>query len=159
MRHIKLLPSRDELLALFVYEPLTGFLRWRETGEVAGTREKKGYIAVTIGTSRYKAHRIIWKMVTGVEPIQVDHENNTEYDNRWLNLRDATHTQNAKNRRINKNSTTGFKGVSRTGLMFRARARHKGEHVYLGSFATPEEAHAAYCKFADANFGEFARHG
>lgn len=159
MRHIKPLPAQAELLALFVYDAVLGDLRWRETGELAGSREKKGYIAVTIGTERYKAHRLIWKMMTGAEPIQVDHENNTEHDNRWLNLRDASHTQNAKNRRINKNSTTGFKGVSRTGVMFRARARHNGAHVYLGTFATPEEAHAAYCKFADANFGEFARHG
>ena len=54
-------------------------------------------------------HRVIADAKEGDE---VDHGNGNGLDNTRKNIRICTHAENAKNRRLNKNSTTGFKGVS-----------------------------------------------
>jgi hypothetical protein len=38
-----------------------------------------------------------------------------------------------------------------------AQIGHNKQHFFLGSFDTPEQAHAAYCEAAREHFGEFAR--
>lgn len=57
------------------YEPETGLLIWKVnlcntaiTGNVAGTRSKKGYIQVQINKKRYYAHNIAWIMSGGEIP-------------------------------------------------------------------------------------------
>lgn len=49
-----------------------------------------------------------------------------------------------------------FKGVSLDGGKYRARIRHNGGKISLGSFATMEEAARAYDKKAIELRGEFA---
>lgn len=80
-------------------------------------------------------------------------------DNRRANLRLATKSQNQMNRRIQRNNTSGFKGVhlfKRTGK-FRAYIMVQGKEKHLGYFATAEEAHVAYVKAAVEIHGEFAQ--
>jgi hypothetical protein len=98
--------------------------------------------------------------MTGRWPYgELDHINGEKADNRFANLREATHSQNCHNiRRRPKTNTTGFKGVTyfarcRT---FRAKIHVDGRYLSLGYFATAEEAHAAYCAAATEHFGEFA---
>lgn len=43
-----------------------------------------------------------------------------------------------------KSNLTGYRGVSRSGIRYKAMKQIKGDRIYLGSFDTPEEAHAAY---------------
>jgi hypothetical protein len=103
---------------------------------------------------------LMHRFVLGVDDsVQVDHENSNGLDNQRGNLRPATRVQNAQNRRRNKNSTTGFKGVvldRRTGL-YRARIAADGRRVSLGAFATASAAHEAYCSAAARLHGTFAR--
>ena len=47
---------------------------------------------------------------------------------------------------LNILSKTGFKGVSCQGGKFIAQARINGKRIYIGSYISPEEAHAAYLK-------------
>lgn len=104
------------------------------------------------------AHRIAWKIMTGDDPPDlVDHENRQDTDNRWDNLRLATHSQNMQNRSVVNNKTTGLKGVFfiETSKRFRAYISVNKKRIHLGTYATKEEAHAAYCAAAKAHFGEF----
>lgn len=76
---------------------------------------------------------------------EVDHNNHESLDNRWDNLRDATHSQNQLNRKANhkgyKNNASGINGVYRHSNGNRWVAELRGR--YLGCFATKEEAGAA----------------
>jgi len=54
-------------------------------------------------------HRVILGASKGTE---VDHINGDGLDNRRANLRLCSPHNNKKNRRINRNNTTGFKGVT-----------------------------------------------
>lgn len=104
-------------------------------------------------------HRLILNAPPGVE---VDHRDGTLFsdrrlDNRKGNLRLATKVQNRRNRGINKNNRTGYKGVNRAGLKWMARIWVGGRNRYIGLFNTAEEAARMYDLWAWFNYGEFAR--
>lgn len=90
----------------------------------------------------------------------VDHRNGNGLDNQRSNLRQATHGQNMANKRIYRNNTSGFKGVTRntgTGRPWRAAIKADGRRRHLGYYDTPEAAALAYDAAARELFGEFAR--
>ncbi len=90
----------------------------------------------------------------------VDHINGDGLDNRRSNLRQATHSQNMANKRLYRNNTSGFKGVSRNrgkGRPWRASIRANNVRYRLGNHDTPEAAARAYDAAALKRFGEFAR--
>lgn len=89
----------------------------------------------------------------------VDHRNGNGLDNRRANLRAATFADNARNARIRKDNTSGFKGVKRMRQRWCAQIRVGSQRIYLGSFDTPQEAHRAYCRAAIQHFGAFANFG
>jgi hypothetical protein len=171
------------------YDPVTGNLFWKVrpqshfptkkgwhyfnkmfAGQIAGHEGWCGgqpnSIRVRIyrlGSSRgYLAHRIAFALMGVVIPpgFEVDHQNGNPFDNSWTNLRLATVSQNAQNKRrqIVRLHNETPKGVDKlkTGK-FQARIRKDGQYIYLGLFKTAEEAHAAYCNAANEMFGEFAR--
>ena len=153
------LPSQEELLASFTYDPLTGALVRKLTGNTIKSVDGKGYFMLQYKGVAFKSHRIIWKMYYGYDPDQVDHINGDRADNRLVNLRIATHGENCQNSKVRKHSHTGLKGVgydSRRGL-WRARINVEGKKNWLGYFNSPEEAHAAYCKAAKELHGDFFR--
>jgi len=158
--------------SILVYEPDTGLLRWkvhrpkspRYPGDIAGcVTEPRGEVTVGIGSppgNLYKATHIIWLIVKGEWPEhQIDHEDTNASNNRWTNLRPATHTQNQYNRTKLKNNTSGFKGVSlhRPSGKWFAMIRVDGAQNFLGAFDTAEEAGEAYRQAALKWHKEFAR--
>lgn len=98
-------------------------------------------------------HRQLTKCPNGLE---VDHINGDPLDNIRNNLRIVTHAQNLRNRKINKNTTSGFKGVRNNHGRWQAYINF-GKFICLGNFSTKEEAARAYNKSALVYFGEFAR--
>lgn len=145
------------------YDPETGSFTWliqkaRRTkiGSVAGTIWD-GYIRIEIDNRSYRAHRLAWLYMTGVWPDEeIDHKNTNRSDNRWSNLRAATHSQNQGNARRRRDNSTGFKSVQKIRGKFRA-VISRGPRIHLGYFDTAEKAHAAYCAAAVKLYGQFAR--
>ena len=96
----------------------------------------------------YRVHRVIWLVVHGTWPLQIDHINRDRADNRLVNLRetcDALNRQNVEKARTD--SRAGLKGVympRRPGGKYGAKIRVDGKHIWLGQFDTPEAAHHAY---------------
>jgi hypothetical protein len=84
----------------------------------------------------------------------IDHVNNDPCDNRRKNLRRVSLEQNSINRR--GTAKTGFKGVTFARGAYQAVCARK----YLGRFKAPEEASAAYQKYAAEKYGpEFVNTG
>jgi len=89
----------------------------------------------------------------------VDHINGNGLDNRRKNLRLATHSQNMKNRKINKNNTSGYKGVC-WNVAAKAWVVYigvNGEKKYEGMFDSKLKAHQAYVTACQKYHGTYAR--
>lgn len=103
--------------------------------------------------------RIILNAAKG---ICVDHRDGNVRNNLRSNLRFATHAENARNRRRRADSELPFKGITKrirkSGLIrYAASIYVQSKPLHLGTFSTPEAAHAAYAQAATLHFGEFAR--
>ena len=106
------LPTRTELCHLFSYNMVTGELLWRNhpryksyTGRIAGNYGTKGrrchHIDVKLNGVSYKAHRLIWRLVYGDAPHEIDHIDGNPQNNRLQNLR-VHPTHNHHNRVENR---------------------------------------------------------
>jgi hypothetical protein len=150
--------TQEELHQLLDYDASSGELRWRESGRVTGTVNKSGYKVVNIRKHGgvFLAHRLVWLWVHGEwPPNHTDHINGVKTDNRLVNLRLATASENVANQGVR--SKSGFKGVWKHGRGWAASIRKDRATHHLGTFDTPELAHAAYCEAAKSMHGEFAR--
>ena len=165
--------SGDDMLTaetvrkLLDYDPETGVFRWRTSGRgrkgsgsVAGcAKHYRGYASVHVLGKSYASHRLAWLYVYGEWPSdEIDHINTIKDDNRIVNLRIASRSQNKANCKAKCNNLTGFKGVHLDKFgKFQAKITLNNRQRHLGRFDTAEEAHAAYCAAAEKHFGEFAR--
>lgn len=109
-------------------------------------------------------HREILGRVIGRELLlseEVDHKDNNPLLNTRANLRIATHSQNMANVKVSKTNSSGYKGVRWLYQLKKWLARIDSDGIthYIGVYATPELAHAAYCEAAKKYHGEFANDG
>ena len=143
----------ERLAELFQYDPETGALLWRvhrgskiKPGKPAGGKNGQGYIDVMLDGKHIKAHRIAWAMVYGYWPAwPIDHIDGRRDNNAIANLREITTAGNSQNvTEPRSNNQTGFLGVWKRGDRYAAEIRAGGKTTRLGTFATAEEASAAY---------------
>jgi hypothetical protein len=164
---MQVIPSIELIRSTFIYDPVSGDLRWRHNGRnqwaragnLAGqsTKNCNGYSSVRVGGRSHRVHRVIWAYYYGVWPDQdIDHINRDRADNRIENLRDATRSQNLGNSIARSTSLKGAHFDKRRGK-WKARITVDYKEIWLGSYNTEAEAHAAYCDAARIYFGEFAR--
>jgi hypothetical protein len=117
-------------------------------GDSAGHNTCRGYLAFSVDSHPFLAHRLAWLYVHGEWPAgQIDHINGVKTDNRLANLRVVTPMMNMQNwRKPPKRNKSGLLGVSsdKHGKKWRAQISANGKRVNLGVFDTPEEAHQAY---------------
>lgn len=149
------------------YNPDTGVFVWIKppnkrikVGSVAGCLVKTtGYWQIGIGKTRCLAHRLAWYFTYGYFPEEnIDHINQDKLDNRIINLRICTVSQNACNAPKHKDNRTGYKGVDfdKRRNKFRARIRVDNKQTHIGYFNTVEEAARAYDEVVISYHGEFA---
>lgn len=93
------------------------------------------------------------------ENLEGDHVNGNTLDNRDINLRRATRSENQRNTKKSSYNSSGFKGVSfsKRKRKYHAYIKINRQNIHLGYFDAPEEAHAAYRAAAHVYHGEFAR--
>lgn len=134
---VKTLPDQDVLLQLLDCDTATGRLFWkvRDVGffndtparsatdtcakwntryagtEAFTTTSAAGYKEGHLLGSTVKAHRVIWKLATGQDAAFIDHMNGRRDDNRIVNLRSVTRSENARNVCRMPNNTSGASGV------------------------------------------------
>jgi len=90
---------------------------------------------------------------------EVDHEDRDGLNNRRSNLRIATRSQNGMNRKINKNNTSGYKGVywHKQHQKWCAQIKINNKKIHLGYFDNKIDAVKARDEAAKKYHGEFAR--
>lgn len=158
----------ERLREVLDYDPATGRLSWRvrlgpmsKLDRPAGKISVDGYRKVTIDGLSFPASHLAWLHFYGVRPAAIlDHKNGVRADDRIENLREASHSQNSQNIGSRRGSRSGLKGASRASRGqpgYRSTITVNGNRIYLGSFATAEDAHAAYAAAAADLHGEFAR--
>lgn len=174
------LPDQETLQALLHYEPDTGKLFWKERSLEMFKRERSwkmwnaryageetfravqpnGYLSGGLfGRQRY-AHRVIWKLVYGEDPEQVDHVNGDRANNRLENLRNVSNLENGRNQKFNSRNTSGVMGVTwhKTASKWQAQIAVKGAYTHLGLYDDFEVAVAAR-KAAEIKHGFHPNHG
>jgi hypothetical protein len=159
--------TQQELKELLNYDPDAGIFTWRNSrygvtkNMNAGTLMYLGYIKIEINKKAYLAHRLVWLYVYGYFPKYVDHVNLIKNDNRLINLREATQSENNCNRKITKNNTSGIKGVSwfKRDKNWRARIQFNGKNIHLGYFKNIEEAKFVIENYRKKFHGKFAHNG
>lgn len=155
----------DLIRSVFEYDPATGVVTWkyredmprqwnvRYAGKTAGTKRPGTYVRVRLNGKIVYAHRIAWAFIGEGNPRDIDHINGDRSDNRAINLRAATRSQNLAN---TKNRP--YRGVSYATKRkkYVAQIVCQGKHYWLGEHDTPEAAARAYRAKAIELFGEFA---
>lgn len=140
---------------LRIYKPS----RRRKQGviAVAGSLNQNGYMKVKFKGKGYQYHRIVFALHNGYWPTAyVDHINGISDDNRPENLREATPSDNARNKRMcGKSGVKGVYKVKRNGK-WGAQICAQGRNITLGQFDDIELAELAYLAAADRYFGEFS---
>ena len=103
----------------FHYNPITGDMtriranQHKGIGRVIRTEQTAGYYYVNIYGKNYLVHRLAWLYMTGSWPTKwVDHINGQRRDNRWGNLREASHQDNLRYTPAPRNNTSGYKDIS-----------------------------------------------
>lgn len=91
--------------------------------------------------------------------VKTDHKNGNKLDNQRSNLRPASNSQNASNRRKTNCATTSkFKGVTWRKDIEKWQAQiRNGRYIYLGVFTSDTDAAQAYDNAAIKLFGSFAK--
>lgn len=152
------------------YNPDAGVFTWIKprgrysaiVGKRAGALREDGYRQIKINGKYIKEHRLAWFMTFGVWPdCEIDHIDGNRSNNAIANLRPATKSNNAHNRRLNANSRTRVKGVSfhkATGK-FQATIMHGRASLYLGVYPTLAEAEKVVKSERERLHREFHNHG
>lgn len=151
-----------EIFDAVSYFPDTGEFFWLispsnhvPAGALAGSINTYGYRQIGFRRRVYLGHRLAWRIMTGGWPTGlIDHRNLIRADNKWVNLRLATPTQNNANWAPRRDLP---RGVAPHKGRFQAQLKCKGKNHYLGMFDTPELAGRAYDVAATRLFGEHAR--
>ena len=162
---INQLPDLETLRRLF-YVDEGNNLRNRVTrnsqalkGELAGYKLPRGYRVTRIYGKMYMNHRIIYALHYGELPppdMEMDHRDRDPSNNDPSNLVLVSHRENTNNQGMQKNNTSGVKGVSYHKQRNKWRARiminHKEKH--LGIYTDFVDAVVARAK-ADLKYGTY----
>lgn len=177
MNKSKELPTPQYLREALEYNPSTGELRWkaRPISHFSNAKSMKsantrwagkhagilcmGRYSVSIGMSRFLAHRVCWAIHNGRIPdgLEIDHIDGDASNNRIANLRISDRYENNVNKGLTARNTTGVRGVRRvSGGKWEARIRVRNHVIGLGRYRTMGEAALCYAKASIKYHGEFS---
>lgn len=161
--------NQRELRERLLYAPRKGVFYWirpssghaellgEEAGSIKYGRGGLAYHVIQIDGRAFKRSRLAFLFMEGRWPSEyIDHINGDSLDDRWMNLREATHMQNTWNRRKRKETglPMGVRLSSRG--KFVARIGYRKKQYSLGTFKTKAEAEDAYQQARRKFYGEYA---
>lgn len=159
-RVVQTLPTSDQLRELLLHDG-SGGLTWmprarawfptdhsyrlwnaRFAGKRAfGTVDTVGYMHGKMLSRSVRAHRVVFKMTHGYEPVEIDHADGDRTNNKPDNLYAANRSVNMHNVIMSARNKSGSRGVyqNRQGRWV-AQICHRGKTVFLGSYTDFESA-------------------
>jgi hypothetical protein len=148
----------DMIRAEFSYDPETGIVCKKTTGH-SGWKRGNGYVQVNAFGHVMLAHRVAFVVHHGRWPANgIDHINGNPSDNRMVNLREATGSENMRNQRVRSDSKTGVPGV----CWLRKKNRYAAvvwvgrKQIHIGYYKTIKEATDARIAAELKYHGEFS---
>ena len=147
--------TQSRLKELLHYDRGLGWFMWQtgyRAGTAAGSLNKiLGYVLICIDGVDYYAHRLAHLYVEGSFPeVESDHRDRDRSNNRWRNLRRASHKQNQENQ-----GATGVYQVPSGNWV--AKIKHNRQSHYLGTFTSRRAAVTARRTAEDELFTHHAR--
>ena len=135
----KKLPPLAELQEAFSYDPVTGIVIRKSTGNECLAVTTNGYKTLRFNDQTWYVHRIAYYLHTGQDPDSkfIDHINRNTFDNRFCNLRLVSNRQNIYN-----NPGKGIDQIPSG--KWRARVMENRKTIHIGMFDCPLMAHIAY---------------
>jgi hypothetical protein len=159
--------SQALLQSLFDYR--NGQLFWkagtraakRFGNKPAGNVKADGYRKIGVGKKHYGAHRLVYCFHTGIwnTDTQIDHINGIRDDSRIENLREVERSHNQWNRKINRNSKSGVKGVIRSNGKWKTQIYANGKYYGFGIYNDIQSAAKAVNEGRLKVHGKFANGG
>ena len=130
---------------------------WRKNAQ--GYAVRRIYTRISKGVRHAKDVRMHRQIMGEPEGMEIDHSDNNGLNNQKSNLRVATHWQNLANRALQKNNTSGYRGVSwsKQAKKWWAQIYVDSKTMHLGLFDDVKDAARAYNEAAIERYGEFAR--
>lgn len=101
-----------------------------------------------------KLHRLVMNETNPKKAI--DHINHNKLDNRKINLRSVSYSQNAMNHSVNKNNRSGVTGVHCSQNKWIAKIGLNNEAITLGTFDSKEEAISVRKEAEEKYYGEYS---
>ncbi len=156
--------NKEFLHTQFKYQD--GLLFWKiqpsqrtKVGSIAGGEHGGGYKKVRVNGKKQFIHRVVFMMHHGFLPKFIDHIDGNPSNNKIQNLREATHSQNIMNKRLQSNNSTGIRGVhfDKAKSKYAASITVQRIRIHLGYFDSFELAALCYAESAKKYHGEFAR--
>jgi len=102
---------------------------------------------------------LLHQLIMGFPGCEIDHKDMDGLNNRMSNLRLATKSQNACNRKITSKNKSGSKGVffHSQSQIWEAGIKINGKKIYLGRFKNKDDAINARVLNTEKYHGDFAR--
>lgn len=156
MKEIPLTQGKVALVDDEDFERLMAMGKWQFGGRYAQKTTHIGRLNNKQITTTLLMHRAVAECPNDKE---VDHIDGNKLNNQKNNLRVCSRLENGKNRLVNKNSSTGFKGVTicPSTKLFRADIMCGGKSHFLGRFHKVQDAVIAYNAASIAHHGEFSK--
>jgi hypothetical protein len=138
-----------------------GRVKNNKTGRILKYKHRQGYTLADLSVCGIVSTKTIHRLVARafIENPEgkrcVDHIDSDRSNNRVHNLRWATYVENSRNRSVNKNNTSGCKGVNwdPQNKRWLSRICVDGIQINLGSFKCLEDAKQARIIKANQAFG------
>ena len=158
--------TQQRLKELLEYDEDTGEFTWLISlsnrgviGQAVGSTRDDDYRVTSIYGKPYLMHRLAFLYMTGEFPkLWIDHINKDPSDNRWINLRECSPSQNNHNRALQRQNNSGYKGIGWLPKIqkWRARITINGKEIHLGVYIDIRDAINNWNKAAVEHHKEFA---
>lgn len=155
---MKKIPLTQGKFAIVDDEDYDHLMQWKWLYMNVGYAARKEYLGGGRKNQKQKTIYLHDYLNCPADGLQTDHINENKLDNRKENLRTADRSENQRNKKMLRNNTSGYKGVTwdKKSNKWKAQISINNMVKYLGVFLNKNDAAIAYNDAALKISGEFA---